>query len=391
MPRTFLRSPAFDLGWFVLPGVLAALVGLAIGLGDPDPPGHDSLLVWIAGVLLVDVAHVWASLYRTYLDPVARRIHRKRLIAAPLLCAWLGFLLHLESPLLFWGVLAYIAIFHFIKQHVGFALLYVRAGEETPLDRKLVDLTLWTGTLAPVIWWHAHLPTSFAWFMQGDLVPGLPPLAGTLALALELPVFLAFILRRLHLARRGRPNPMVPLLVLIPAICWHLGIVAFDDDRIFTITNVFLHGVPYMALVWLAGGRDRLATRIRGPVAVLAAFYGLLVALALAEEFLWDRLVWHDHPELFGATTPLDVHPILTAAAVALLAVPQATHYLLDRWIWKVGPENPALASQLGFTSRPSGPDLTSRPPAPDLTSRPSAPDLTRTSPGSPPASSAAP
>ena len=33
---------------------------------------HDSLLLWIVGVLLVDVAHVYASLYRTYLDPVAR-------------------------------------------------------------------------------------------------------------------------------------------------------------------------------------------------------------------------------------------------------------------------------------------------------------------------------
>ena len=360
MPRTFLRSPAFDLGWFVLPGVLAALAGLALGLLDPDPPDHDSLLVWIAGVLLVDVAHVWASLYRTYLDPVARRIHRKRLILAPLLCAWLGFLLHLESPLLFWGVLAYVAIFHFIKQHVGFALLYVRAGDESPRDRTLTNLTLWTGTLAPVIWWHAHLPTGFAWFMQGDLLPGLPPLLGTLALALELPVFLAFAVRRLQLARRGRTNPMVPLLVLTPAVCWHLGIVAYDDDRIFTITNVFLHGVPYMALVWLAGGRDRVAREIhRGPLAVLAAFYGLLVALALAEEFLWDRLVWHDHPALFGAST-LELHPVLTAAAVALLAVPQATHYLLDRWIWKVGPDNPALAAQLGLTR--TSPDA---PPAP--------------------------
>jgi hypothetical protein len=312
--------------------------------------------VWIAGVLLVDVAHVYASLYRTYLDPVARRIHRRRLIAAPLLCAWLGFLVHLESPLLFWGLLAYVAIFHFIKQHVGFALLYVRAGDEGPRDRRLVDLTIWTGTLAPVVWWHAHLPTSFAWFMPGDLLTGLPPLAGTLALALELPVWLVFLARRTRLAIQGRANPMVPLLVVVPAVCWHLGIVAFDDDRIFTITNVFLHGIPYMALVWLAGGRDRVADRVRrGAVAVLAAFYGLLLALALAEEFLWDRLIWHDHPELFGASTPLDLHPVLTAAAVALLAVPQATHYLLDRWIWRVGPDNPALAEQLGFTRTSPG------------------------------------
>ncbi len=346
----FLRSPAFDLGWFVLPGLLAAIVGVVIGLHSPDPPASESLLLWIGGVLLVDVAHVYASLYRTYLDPVARRLHRKRLIAAPLLCLWFGFLLHLESPLLFWGVLAYVAIFHFIKQHLGFALIYVRAGDETRRDRQLTSLALWTGTLGPVVWWHAHLPTQFAWFMPGDLLTGLPSWVGDLALWLELPVWLVFLARRLALGRRGRPNPMVPLLVLVPALCWHLGIVVFDDDRIFTITNVFLHGVPYMALVWLTGGRERIAGRLpqAGPLLLLAGFYGLLLILALAEETLWDRLIWHERPQLFGASQG-ELHPVLGAALVALLAVPQATHYLLDRWIWRVGPDNPALADQLGL------------------------------------------
>ena len=67
----FLRSPAFDLGWFVVPGLLAALLGLAIGLLSPEPPASESLLLWIGGVLLVDVAHVYASLYRTYLGRVS--------------------------------------------------------------------------------------------------------------------------------------------------------------------------------------------------------------------------------------------------------------------------------------------------------------------------------
>lgn len=350
-PRSFLRGPAFDLGWFALPGLAAAAVAVALAYLSPETAGEDSPLLWLVGVLLVDVAHVWASLYRTYLDPVARKLHRKRLIAAPLLCAWLGLLLHLESPLLFWSAMAYLAIFHFIKQHVGFALLYVRAAHESRLDRRLTELAVWSGTLGPVLWWHANLPRSFAWFMPGDLV-GLPAWTGPLALALELPVWLAFLARRLRLWHQGRPAPMVPLLAVTPALCWHLGIVAFDDDRIFTLTNVFLHGVPYLALVWLAGGRARVTAAI-GPrplVVTALAFYGLLAALAFAEELAWDRLVWHDHPELFGASAPLDLHPLLAAAITALLAVPQATHYLLDRWIWRVGPDNPELARQLGFS-----------------------------------------
>lgn len=349
-PRSFLRSPAFDLGWFVAPGLLAAALGVALGVLAPDA-GEDDLLVWIAAVLLVDVAHVYASLYRTYLDPVARARHRGRLIAAPLLCAWLGLLLHLESPLLFWGALAYAAIFHFIKQHVGFALLYVRAGGESRRDRRLTELAVWAGTLGPVVYWHANLPRRFAWFMQGDLLAGLPSALGPLALSLEVPVWLWFFARRVRLWRAGRPNPMVPLLALTPALCWHLGIVVFDDDRVFTLTNVLLHGVPYMALVWLAGGAERVRawTGAASLAALVLAFYGLLAALAFAEELLWDRLVWHERPELFGGGEALDLHPLAAAAVTALLAVPQATHYLLDRWIWRVGPDNPALARQLGL------------------------------------------
>ena len=355
-----ILSRRADFAWFVGPGLIAALVALAIGLLDPEPGDDESLSLWVAGVLLVDVAHVYASLYRTYLDPVARQIHKKRLIVAPLLVAWLGLLLHLESPLLFWGVLAYVAIFHFIKQHVGFALLYVRGGHESPRDRTLVQLAVWAGTLGPVIWWHTRLPRQFAWFMQGDLIGGLPEWLGTLALAAEVPIWIAFAVRRVQLARAGRTNAMVPWLAIVPAINWHLGIVVFDDDRIFTITNVFLHGVPYFALVWVAGGRGSVQRVLRRVTrratfsagAVLAAFYGLLAVLAITEETLWDRLIWHERATLFGVSD-VRLGPWLTALVTALLTVPQATHYLLDRWIWRAGPQNPKLATQLGFPPRP--------------------------------------
>lgn len=352
-----LGRPRRDVAWFLGPGIAAAAAAVLLGTLDPRPAQTDAGVgLWIAGVLLVDVAHVWASLYRTYLDPVARRIHRKRLVWTPILCAWLGALLHLESPRLFWGALAYVAIFHFIKQHIGFALIYVRAGEESRRDRRLVEATIWAGTAGPVLWWHAHLPRNFVWFMPGDLLTGIPEWLGPVALWAQLPIWLAFGLRRLQMHRRGEGHPMVPWLVLVPAINWHLGIVVFDDDRIFTITNVFLHGVPYLALVWVAGGAARvrrsLGRRGRGLVAVLAAYYGLLLVLAVGEEALWDRLVWHDHPMLFGASeVSLGPDSLAMAIVVALLTVPQATHYVLDRYIWRVGPKNPALAEQLGFTT----------------------------------------
>lgn len=351
-PTVAIVSPRFDVGWFVLPGVCSAVLGLAIGLFGEE--GHEvGPLLWIVLVLGIDVAHVWSTLWRTYLDPRARERHRRRLLVVPALVAWLGFLLHLESPATFWTVLAYLAIFHFIKQHVGFALLYVRKAGESRLDRRLTEAAVWAGTLAPVVWWHAHLPRSFAWFVDGDLFAGLPEVVGGVALLLELPVLVAFVVRRWQL--RAGKNPMVAALVLVPAFNWHLGIVLFDDDRIFTLTNVVMHGVPYLALVWIAGGRERVravvaARRALGPVALAAAYVLGLLVLASLEEALWDRLVWHDRPWLFGEGPGWALaHPVVTAIVVALLTVPQATHYLLDRWIWRAGPDNPELAAQLGL------------------------------------------
>jgi hypothetical protein len=354
-PPIAIVSPRWDAAWFVGPGVASAVVALGIAaMGAPDRPL--GLLGWIVLVLVVDVAHVWATLYRTYLDPSARARHRRRLVVLPLLVAWFAFLLHLESPTGFWTAMAYLAIFHFIMQHVGFAAIYGRKGGESAFDRRLAKLAVWAGTAGPVLWWHANLPREFAWFVEGDLFDVVPHALGTIALTLGAIVLGVFVARRVQLRVRGDRNPMVAALVLVPALNWHLGIVVYDDDRIFTLTNVVMHGVPYLALVWIAGGRrqvSRLCARTRlvvGPAALLAV-YGLgLLALAIGEEALWDRLVWHDRPGLFGASAPLQ-HPIATAAAVAILSVPQVTHYLLDRWIWRGGPDNPELATDLGMVA----------------------------------------
>ncbi|NVB40207.1 hypothetical protein G6O69_20360 [Pseudenhygromyxa sp. WMMC2535] len=364
--QRWLVSPTFDLGWFVLPGLLAAIVGLVIGVADAGGD-EDSLTLWIAGVLLVDVAHVWASLYRTWLDPEARRRHASLLRGAPLLVFTIGFMAHAISPALFWTCLAYLAVFHFIKQQEGFVSIYLRAGASPPtrLDRALSKAAVWACTAGPVIYWHGHLPRRFAWFMADDFLTGLPAQLGTLAAWAQLPILALFFARRLQLGRRG--HPMVAAIVAVTALCWNLGIVCFDDDRVFTITNVFLHGVPYMALVWIAGGRERVealvhGARARAParparlddqsrqriVALLAVFYGLLAGLAIAEEALWDRLVWHDHPGLFG-DGQLELDAFGLTLVVAALTLPQGTHYILDRYIWRVGEQNPRLAEQLGF------------------------------------------
>jgi len=78
-PSRWLFSPAADLAAF---GGSAALsvallaVGAHLGLLDgykADTPEW----TWVAAVLLIDVAHVWSTLFRVYLDPVEFRRRTK--------------------------------------------------------------------------------------------------------------------------------------------------------------------------------------------------------------------------------------------------------------------------------------------------------------------------
>ena len=157
-------------------------------------------------------------------------------------------------------------------------------------------------------------------------------------------------------ARRGPTSWGKHLVVATTAACWYIGIVLVDGDLAFTVTNVLIHGVPYVALIFVYGRAVAAADPITaaGPGARLLArgvlvFAASLWAVAYLEELLWDRAVWHDRPHLFGGDLGLDdAHTFL----VPLLALPQLTHYVLDGFLWRRG-HNPRLG--LWFTSSSSG------------------------------------
>jgi hypothetical protein len=141
------------------------------------------------------------------------------------------------------------------------------------------------------------------------------------------------------------------LVVATTAACWYAGIVATNSDYAFTVTNVFVHGIPYMALVYVyarAASRERESQhgvaafaldRRRGLVVFLASLW----AIAYCEELLWDHTLWHERPFLFGGGFDLGSVAIVVAP---LLAVPQLTHYVLDGFLWRRS-TNPRLGRLL--------------------------------------------
>jgi hypothetical protein len=336
-PRSFwLFSAPVDLGVF-LGSALVALGALWIGaragvLNDRSPEW-----TWIPAVLLIDVAHVWGTGFRVYLD--TNELKRRPMLYAlvPAIGLAIGIALYSEGELIFWRVLAYLAVFHFVRQQYGWVMLYrARLGEVDRFGRWLDTAAIYLATFYPLLYWHTHLPRQFWWFLENDFTApfDLSHLEQAVRLFYVI-VLSAYVLRSLYgwLIRR-RMNPGKDIVVLTTAACWYTGIVMFNSDYAFTVTNVIIHGVPYLALVyWYARAqRPKAATTYRfltrGPLTFLIGLW----LIAYAEELLWDRGVWHERAWLFGGAWDLGMLKLLI---VPLLALPQLTHYVLDGFIWK--------------------------------------------------------
>ncbi len=348
----WISSPRFDLSLIFGPPLLT--VGLVLALPtwrQPELPW----LGWLIIVVFIDVAHVYASLYRTYFDPVEFKRRRNLYVFMPLGC-WLGgVFLYSLGDLIFWRILAYIAVWHFVRQQFGFVMMYRhRCGEGRGGDAWIDKIAIYATMLYPLIFWHATPERHFNWFMDGDFLV-FPLWTKAVAQILYALVLLLFASRQVQLLIGGRQLNWGKIgIVASTAAVWYVGIVLFNSDIAFTITNVVAHGVPYMALVWLYGSRRWDNTTgwrnwIHRPIAA-GAFVGLLLGLAWLEEGLWDVLVWQEHGAIFlGLSLSAPISERFLGLIVPVLMLPQVTHYFLDAWIWKFGAANPGLREYLFY------------------------------------------
>jgi hypothetical protein len=347
MEQRWLFSPKVDLGVFAGSALAsAALVLLAPALGIA---GDTPLWAWVVLVLCIDVAHVWSTLFRVYLDGDELRRRPLLYAGAPLLAWAIGVSAYSVSSHLFWRLFAYAAAWHFVKQQVGWMVLYGRRARSSESEIRLDQAAIYAATLGPVVWWHANLPRPFWWFVEGDFIGGLPAWVGTAALAIQFVVLGLWVVAQLRSPKRVHRGKA--LLLLATWIAWFGGIVLARSDFAFTAMNVVLHGIPYFALLYqyakgrhAEGGYGGAGWILR---AGLPGFFSLLVGLAFLEEFFWDRMVWHERGALFGSAL-LDVPEGFLVLLVPMLALPQATHYLLDGFIWR-GRDDPKLAARLGW------------------------------------------
>jgi len=301
---------------------------------------------WVFLVVFIDVAHVYSTLYRTYFNPEKLKKRHTLLIAIPLLCYFVGVMLYHVDGLLFWRVLAYLAVYHFIRQQYGFMRLYSRT-ENCGKTERLIDIVaIYTATLYPILSWHFGESRNFNWFISGDFIYFPSRFLETFATGLYLVIIAVYVIKELISGfKKQRFNIPKNLLIAGTFLSWYFGIVYFNGDMAFTTLNVISHGIPYMALIWFfeKKGYNREMTKKNVFMRLSFGKYGVLaftltiVLLAYVEEGLWDGFVWKEHSSVFSmfSSLPQVLDMNLLSLLVPLLALPQSTHYVLDGFIWR--------------------------------------------------------
>jgi hypothetical protein len=334
LQSNWLFSRNIDLSVFLGSAVVSILllfIGSQIGILHDETPDW----TWLTTILMIDVAHVWATSFRVYFDINEVKRRPFLYLATPFFGYISGVALYSESAGLFWRVLATIAVFHFVRQQFGWVSLYRRKLNETNTTTYWIDtITIYLATIYPLAFWMTNLPRNFEWFVQNDFV-SLPVIVEKILFPIYILSLVIYTIKTIYLfATRRFLNIGKDIVVVTTAICWYLGIVAFNSDYAFTVTNVIIHGVPYFAIVYFyAKKRRETANRVYATLSGNWFFFLItLWALAYFEELLWNRGIWHEKSRFFGGDIELGN---LKMFIVPLLALPQLTHYFLDGFIWR--------------------------------------------------------
>ncbi len=328
MAQPWIHKSRTDLLFIIGPTFVCLLLVLFFHRQFDYLQNQYDTLFWLVLIVFIDVAHVYATLFKTYFDKNYRSANKRLLIGLPLFCFILGLILMAFGTLTFWSFLAYVAVFHFIRQQYGFFKIYSRF-EIKPMPS--IDLAaIYATTVYPMLYWFLSPARDFTWFLEDEFftidLPEVRTFLGYGYLAILMVYHVKIVRQYLNTGYFNWPKN---LLLWSTGLSWYFGIVYFNNDLIFTLLNVVSHGIPYMALVYVRTIHTQPSKQFNYAKYVLG-FLLILLGLGLFEELLWEGLVWQEQLQF-----PFELHESWQFLWVPLLSVPQFTHYILDGFIWK--------------------------------------------------------
>lgn len=355
--KWILYSRGFDFIFFFLPFIATYIF---VTFGNTYFPNilypENSPLWFFIFIIIFDVWHVWWTLYRWYLQKNILKKHWKLLIGIPIFSIIsLIILCNIQIP---WhdplyvplSFLAYMAVFHFIKQQVGFVQLYGRQAENldslTYISKKIDTIITWIVTGFPFAYWMMHYENiSLNWFIPWEyiFISKLVPYTEFLWILYGLCIIIYCIFQLILLLRWARLNPLKYLYIIGTAYIWFNGMVAYDSIIIFGFGNILLHGLNYYGIViWSTRSNieayGKWLEKIK-KMGVILFSLGIVLSMAslwYIEEFFWNQFVWREKNMIFSDFfyNIWYSEPILILI-VSILGSVQLTHYILDRYIWR--------------------------------------------------------
>ncbi|WP_162126548.1 hypothetical protein [Flavobacterium phycosphaerae] len=336
MTQSWIHKPKTDSLFILLPSFLVLAIVLLFQKQLLQIETEYSFYTWLFLIVFIDVAHVYATLFKTYFVTSEFRKKKKLLIRLPIVCFLIGLVLFAFGSAVFWSVLAYVAVFHFIRQQYGFMRLYARNEPKTRANVWMDNLVIYSATGYPMVYWFLSSPRKFNWFVEHEFFSYENQSVLTFLGWVYWGVMIIYVLRTFYKAYKEQFfNIPKNAIIVGTALSWYFGIVYFNDDLIFTMLNVVSHGIPYMALIYLKEiekkPKEELGYLYRFKAnGGLFIFIAFLLIVAFSEEYLWEILVWKEQ----FSFSALDFSS-WQFLVVPLLTVPQFTHYLLDGFIWK--------------------------------------------------------
>ena len=101
MPKQpWIGKPVIDIVFILLPP-FASLLTIILFPQFFHNNKEMTLTGWVVLILLIDVAHVYSTLYRTYFDPMALTKQRSLLWSIPFFSFVAGVLIYSMSPMIF--------------------------------------------------------------------------------------------------------------------------------------------------------------------------------------------------------------------------------------------------------------------------------------------------
>lgn len=345
-----IKSIKYDFLFFFSPLVFVIVFTFIIKSFFPESLWVKLDPLWLFLFAIVfDVAHVWGSLYMVYFNKIAFSEHKKLYILTPIIAFLFSFLLVLYDvswTILFW-LIWFFAVYHFIKQQVGFILLYWNKEKNLDnLDRFMDKLIWWSITWFPILYWFTNLDTrNYIWFFQGEFLK-LPDIFFPFLWIVFILIVWFYIIYELFRIFTGKKvNSLKYFYVFATFYIWFNWIVWNNSLLIFAFWNILLHWLNYLGLTYLST-KNKIESWNYKTFSIVKLFlklwfiwfFILLFIVAIFEEYLWDQFFRHENLEFWWSSLAIYVEQIpnfIYAIIIWLLALPQLTHYYLDWYIWR--------------------------------------------------------